>query len=135
MTINFTKAELTRSAFAFTHNLDNTPNAEQLDNLQFVAQQMERIRFHCGNHPIIVTSGFRNYEVNKGVGGSPTSAHLVGLAVDFYINNKMSMQHNSLLVLECIYYFDQMIIYDDFIHLSFDRRFRRQLISKASHNR
>ena len=35
-----------------------------------------------GEEPIIITSGYRSPEVNKAVGGSPTSNHLTGCAVD-----------------------------------------------------
>ena len=35
-----------------------------------------------GDEPIIITSGYRSAEVNKRVGGSPTSNHLTGCAVD-----------------------------------------------------
>ena len=35
-----------------------------------------------GEEPIIITSGYRSAEVNKAVGGSPTSNHLTGCAVD-----------------------------------------------------
>ena len=34
------------------------------------------------DNPIIITSGYRSAEVNKAVGGSPTSNHLTGCAVD-----------------------------------------------------
>ena len=34
------------------------------------------------DNPIIITSGYRSPEVNKAVGGSPTSNHLTGCAVD-----------------------------------------------------
>ena len=35
-----------------------------------------------GEQPIIITSGYRSAEVNKLAGGSPTSNHLTGCAVD-----------------------------------------------------
>ena len=35
-----------------------------------------------GEEPIIITSGYRSAEVNKVVGGAPTSNHLTGCAVD-----------------------------------------------------
>ena len=35
-----------------------------------------------GEEPIIITSGYRSPEVNRAVGGSPTSNHLTGCAVD-----------------------------------------------------
>ena len=34
------------------------------------------------DNPIIITSGYRSAEVNKAVGGAPTSNHLTGCAVD-----------------------------------------------------
>ena len=34
------------------------------------------------DNPIIITSGYRSPEVNRAVGGSPTSNHLTGCAVD-----------------------------------------------------
>ena len=35
-----------------------------------------------GDDPIVINSGFRSPEVNKAVGGVPTSNHLTGCAVD-----------------------------------------------------
>ena len=35
--------------------------------------------------PIIITSGYRCYNHNKKIGGKENSAHLFGLAADFYV--------------------------------------------------
>ena len=63
----------------------------------------ERYNSHCSDHPahtgtppnlggekdteepIIITSGYRSPELNKKVGGSPTSNHLTGCAVDIRV--------------------------------------------------
>ena len=39
----------------------------------------------CHSDPIIITSGYRSAELNKKVGGSPTSNHLTGCAVDIRV--------------------------------------------------
>ena len=44
---------------------------------------LEPCREILGNVPMIVTSGVRCPGLNAAVGGSPTSAHMYGLAVDF----------------------------------------------------
>ena len=38
-----------------------------------------------GSHPIVINSGYRSEAVNKKVGGSPTSNHLTGCAVDIKV--------------------------------------------------
>ena len=42
----------------------------------------EEMRNEVGEYPIVINSGFRSPEVNKAVGGVPTSNHLTGCAVD-----------------------------------------------------
>jgi hypothetical protein len=78
---NFTLAELTRSATARRLGLDNTPDAESCARLVHVAQEIAQpARDFLG--PIRVTSGYRSPRVNAAVGGSPTSAHTKGAALD-----------------------------------------------------
>ena len=38
--------------------------------------------------PFVINSGYRTYAHNKRVGGSPTSSHLKGFAVDIAANNQ-----------------------------------------------
>lgn len=75
-------AEATRSPEAIRLGLDNTPDAEQLAAMVHVATNgFEPLRAHHGK-PIGITSFFRSLEVNKAVGGSSTSAHMAGEAMD-----------------------------------------------------
>ena len=68
--------------------IENVPNEEQVNNLRRVCQWLEQLRrrwnnlYGDGDDPIIINSGFRSPEVNKAVGGVPTSNHLTGCAVD-----------------------------------------------------
>ena len=84
---HFTLEELTFSQTALNKDIDNTPNEEQLNNLIRLAWFLEslrsRLRMHFGGSIyIIVTSGFRCLELNTAIGGSKTSAHMLGLAAD-----------------------------------------------------
>ena len=82
LTEHFSLAELTNSDTARLNGFDNTPNAEELLNLQRVAETMEKVRAVLGK-PILITSGFRSERVNMAVGGVWNSAHRLGLACDF----------------------------------------------------
>lgn len=128
MTTNFTLEELYRSSFAIRNNIDNTPNEKQTENLRFVANNLEYIREKLGNYPILVTSGFRNKEVNKAVGGVRNSDHLEGLAVDIIVNNNKSIKDTAKQIIETQLEFDQIIIYRNFIHLGFNKRMRRNIV-------
>ena len=85
------------------------------------------------NAHFTVTSARRTPEQNKACGGVPTSQHLIGEAID--IKPYGSTTFGQLL--EHIYRFsdnnhrfDQLIIYPNFIHISFGFRSRRQVIDK-----
>lgn len=128
MTKNFTIEELTRSSFARRNNIDNIPNTEQTRNLYSLALNLEYIRALLGDCPIIITSAFRNTEVNTGVFGSSTSSHIDGLAADFVPKNDNSLRENAKTIRESALEFDQIIIYKTFIHIGFDEKMRRQVI-------
>lgn len=87
MTKNFKLSEFLRSDTASRYKIDNTPNKEQLENIEFVARQLEIIRSFY-NKPMLITSGFRSKELNKLLKGSNTSQHMQGLAVDINLKTK-----------------------------------------------
>ena len=80
---HFTLAELTHSNTASRLSIPNVPPASIITQLRNTASQMERVRELLGGRPILISSGYRSDAVNKAVGGSTTSAHRTGHAVDF----------------------------------------------------
>jgi hypothetical protein len=79
---NLTLNEVTKSNTAVNLGINNEPNAEQLENLKIIANEVfQKIRDHFGI-PIKVSSGFRSEALNKKVGGSKTSDHMKGCALD-----------------------------------------------------
>lgn len=85
LTPHFTLAEFTDSQTAARKGLANVPpvGSPERHNLQRTAEVMEEVRTILGDKPILISSGYRSPAVNKAVGGSKSSAHMSGLAVDF----------------------------------------------------
>ena len=64
---------------------DNTPNADQINNLTRVAQLLEQVKALLGGKPVMVNSGYRSPQVNLAVGSKPTSQHCLGCAADIRV--------------------------------------------------
>ena len=128
---HFTLSELKKSATADKLGIDNSiplciiPNMELLIN-----QVLEPIRKYM-KQPIYVNSGYRCPLLNKAVGGVAGSQHVLGQAAD--ITTKSRLQ--DLLMegyIEENLVFDQMIVYKNFIHISYKAiGNRKQIIYKA----
>ncbi len=98
---HMTLAELTKT----NTGIENVPNEEQVNNLKRVCGWLEQLRrrwnniYGDGDDPIIINNGFRSKEVNKAVGGVPTSNHLTGCAVDIRcIGIEQAIRYASLLL-------------------------------------
>ena len=98
---HMTLAELTKTK----QHIENVPNEAQVENLKRVCRWLERLRkrwndkYGDGDDPIIINSGFRSPEVNKAVGGVPTSNHLTGCAVDIRcIGMEQALRYASILL-------------------------------------
>ena len=69
----------------------NIPSHVHVENLKRLCGWLEMLRregnkrYGEGNDPIIINSGYRSPEVNKAVGGVPTSNHLTGCAADIRV--------------------------------------------------
>ena len=81
ITKHFSIDEFIVSSTAIKNHIDNAPTADIIDNIYYVAYMLELIRKYY-TLPIHITSGYRCRELNQLVGGSPSSAHIQGLAVD-----------------------------------------------------
>lgn len=85
---HFTLGELTKTS---VKGVNNVPPQEAIENLKRVCEWLEHLRaqynllYSDGSHPIVINSGYRSEAVNKKVGGSPTSNHLTGCAVDIKV--------------------------------------------------
>lgn len=87
----------------------------------------------CFNAHFTVTSAKRTPEQNKACNGVPNSQHLKGEAID--IKPYGSTSFSKLLEMihdysDNVFPFDQLIIYTNFIHVSFGSRCRHQVIDK-----
>ena len=98
-----------RSNTATRLDIINEPNEEQLKNMKLLAEKVfEPLRKEVGG-PIKVNSFFRCPELNKAIGGSKTSQHCHGQAID--IDDTFGHKSNA----EMYYFikseldFDQMI--------------------------
>ena len=85
LTEHFTLEELTVSPTAKKLGLPNTPTAEHIENMRYCCEKiLEPVRAKFG--PVKVNSSYRAPLVNKAVGGSKTSQHVNGQAIDFEVN-------------------------------------------------
>ena len=70
------------SITATRRGIDNTPNDEQLNNMELIADNVfEPLRQWVGG-PIKINSFFRCPELNTAIGGSSKSQHCNGQAID-----------------------------------------------------
>ena len=85
LTKNFILAELTKSQTAARKGLDNTPTPQVEKNLKSLAETILQPLREKIAKPIVINSGYRSPSVNAAVGGSATSAHRFGHAVDLIV--------------------------------------------------
>lgn len=85
LTEHFTLEEMTVSPTAKRLGLSNQPTPEHIENMRYCCEKiLEPVRAHFGK-PVQINSSYRSPLVNKAVGGSKTSQHVNGQAIDFEI--------------------------------------------------
>jgi zinc D-Ala-D-Ala carboxypeptidase len=79
---NISFKEATVSETATKLGIDNTPTEEHLEAMVTVAEKIfQPLREWC-EHPIRINSMYRSEALNKALGGSKTSQHRLGQALD-----------------------------------------------------
>jgi len=88
-------AEVSRSETAKRKGINNTPSGEHLENFKKLAENIfEPIREHFAV-PIHISSGYRSKELNTAIGGSLTSQHCQGEAIDIDMDGSPSGVSNA----------------------------------------
>lgn len=87
----FSIEELCHSDVANRLKMDNTPNAEQKHRLEVLIEELLDPLREAWGSAIKVNSGYRTARLNKILGGSFTSAHVLGYAADIVpVNGKIA---------------------------------------------
>lgn len=133
LTPHFTLDEMVRSDTAVRKGFDNTPTDDIISNIKVTAEGMEKVR-DILQVPIIVTSGYRSPQLNKFIGGSKTSAHMLGYACDFIaprFGNPLSIVTKLKAVGIQV---DQCIMEGTWVHISFDPKMRQRFMTATFSN-
>ena len=121
-------SEVTRSESAKRKGISNMPTEAHIANLKLLAEKIfEPIRTHF-RCPIIISSGYRSKELNAAIGGSLTSQHCQGEAIDIDMDGTPNGVTNRMVFdyIKDNLVFDQLI-YEfgdannpDWVHVSYE---------------
>ena len=119
-------SEVTRSDMAKRRGISNMPTPEHIENFKILAENIfEPIRKHFGV-PIFVSSGYRSKELNTAIGGSLTSQHLLGQALDLDMDGTKNGVTNKMVFdyIKANLNFDQLINEFNYswVHVSFNTK-------------
>ena len=130
----FTLAELTTSQYATRKGISNIPTGQAMTNLVYTASKMDEVR-NLLRFPVYVSSGYRSEEVNKAVGGSKTSSHVLGEAVDFVCPAYGSVDEVFDALRKSPLRYDQIINEGgQWIHIGFGKRLRHEQLKATFKN-
>ena len=147
----FSIAEMTDNNLAVRMGIDNTPSLAILENLGATVSGLEKVRALFGL-PLHVNSGYRceelemiyserDYQIwylRKALHNEDTSwscyladkAHPKGYAADFTCAQFGTPEEVIHAIANSNIQFDQCILEGNWVHISFDPRMRRQLLTR-----
>lgn len=133
-----TLQECIKSKQAEALGIVNMPDEAQVTNLKDVCVNVfDKVREHFGK-PIGISSGFRCQKLNERVGGSKTSQHVEGKALDIDGDIFGGLRNSEIFnYIKNHLEFDQLIWEfgtendPDWVHVSFNKGHNRKMILRA----
>ena len=123
---NLALAELIRSETAKRKGINNIPTPQHIENFKKLAENVfQPIREHFGV-PIHISSGYRSKALNTAVGGSLSSQHCSGEAIDIDMDGTSITNKQIFDFIKENLNFDQMIwefgtdTNPDWVHVSYE---------------
>jgi hypothetical protein len=106
---NLALSEVTRSETAKRKGISNMPTPEHIENFKKLAENVfQPIRDHFGV-PIRISSGYRSKELNTAIGGSLSSQHCSGEAID------IDMDGTTITNAEIFHFIKDNLLWDQLI--------------------
>lgn len=116
---NFDWKEFEKSDTATRLHINNAITSwEVRDNIKALVDDVLQPLRDAWGGPLFINSGYRCLELNKAVGGVPTSQHCLGEGADVGCTDPYAL---AKLVKKMRLDFDQMGVYASFVHLSYKR--------------
>ena len=128
---HFTLAEMLRSDMATRHGIDNAHPPEEVTNnlIDLCLNVLEPLREALDNRPLVITSGYRCLELNRLLKSPDTSQHIKGQAADFHVPGLSLVSVAKVAVKTDSVDYDQLIHEGTWLHISWSKRKRRQLLT------
>jgi hypothetical protein len=132
-------SELTTSETAKRKGISNMPTPEHLENLKVTCEAVHTpVREHFGK-PIFISSAYRSNALNKAIGGSASSDHCAGKALDLDQDDKGTGVTNKMVFdyIKDNLEFDQLIwefgsnSNPDWVHVGYRKGQNRKQILRA----
>ncbi len=125
MILNFTLRELCSSSTAKKFGWMNVPNVDVCDNLMLLIINVLQPLRTALKKPVIVSSGYRCYELNKYLKSKDTSQHRRGQAADISVIG-MSIDNLFDFIKKTNIEYDQLIHEGTWIHISYNKNNNRK---------
>ena len=130
---NLMLTEMTRSESGKRRGVSNQPTPAHIENMKILAEKVfQPIRDHFKT-PIIISSGYRSRELNAIIGGSQTSQHSEGKAIDIDMDGTKITNKQIFDFIRQNLEFDQLVNEFDYswVHVSFNLGKNRKQVLEA----